>query len=324
MSVPSNTFQTFAQSNIREDLIDLIYNVDPYNVPIFSAAKRTKATQTLHEWDTDVLASQDLNNAAIEGDDATADSLGAATRLGNQTQISQKVIQISDTSQAVKAAGGSNKMGYQRAKAAKALKRDIEGIITNNQAKSAGTAGSAARNLAGLPSWLGSNTQFQTGGTTAGADPATLDGAAARTYSSTDGQVAISEDTLKAMLQSTYKNSGETPEYLFVSPANKQNISAFTGPGTRFTEVSGNKLPTSFSVYESDFGNIKIVPDIFLATSGDCYAINPQYLKLAYLRPFTTRPLAKTGDSAREQLVVEYTLEVGNEKAHGAIYDTTG
>jgi hypothetical protein len=45
---------------------------------------------------------------------------------------------------------------------------------------------------------------------------------------------------------------------------------------------------------------------------------------VAYLRPFQTIPLAKTGDSDKKELLVEYTLQMGNEHAHGAIYDTTG
>jgi len=47
-------------------------------------------------------------------------------------------------------------------------------------------------------------------------------------------------------------------------------------------------------------------------------------VRVAYLRPFQTVPLAKTGDADRKLLLVEYTLEVGNEKAVGAIFDTNG
>lgn len=77
-------------------------------------------------------------------------------------------------------------------------------------------------------------------------------------------------------------------------------------------------------VYQSDFGDVKIVPDIFLAHSGDCFFINPDYIRVAYLRPFQTVPLAKTGDSDKKMLLVDYTLEMSNEHAHGAVYDTAG
>ena len=171
MSVPANTFQTFPQKNIREDLIDAIYNVDPYKTPFLNMAKKATAKQTNHEWDTDTLAAQNLNNAAVEGDDPTAQNLAVTARMGNYTQISTKVVQISGTSQAVVAAGGSNKMGYQLLKKSKELKRDMEGILTYNQAKNAGSS-STARLLAGLPAWLQQNVVFQTGGSPSGANPA--------------------------------------------------------------------------------------------------------------------------------------------------------
>jgi hypothetical protein len=44
---------------------------------------------------------------------------------------------------------------------------------------------------------------------------------------------------------------------------------------------------------------------------------------VSYLRPFQTIELAKTGDAETTQLLVEYTLEVKNEAAHGIIADLT-
>jgi hypothetical protein len=88
--------------------------------------------------------------------------------------------------------------------------------------------------------------------------------------------------------------------------------------------VEDKTLKTAVDVYQSDFGDVKIIPDIFLAQSKDCFFINPNYLRVAYLRPFQTTPLAKTGDSDKKMLLVDYTLEVGNEKAHGLITDTAG
>ena len=44
-------------------------------------------------------------------------------------------------------------------------------------------------------------------------------------------------------------------------------------------------------------------------------------LAVAYLRPFQTIELAKTGDSEKTQLLAELTLEVKNQAAHGIIAD---
>jgi hypothetical protein len=49
--------------------------------------------------------------------------------------------------------------------------------------------------------------------------------------------------------------------------------------------------------------------------------LDPEYAALAYLRPFQTNELAKTGDSEKTQILAELTLEVKNEAAHGGIFD---
>lgn len=326
MAVPSNTYQTYTQTNIREDLSNLIFNVDPFKTPILNMTKKNKAAQSNHEWDTDSLAAQNLANAQVEGDDPTAQVLAPTARMGNYVQTSNKVVQLSGKSQAVVAAGGTNKMGYQLMKKSKELKRDIEGILSLNGAKAAGSSSVAAK-MGGLPTWLATNTVFQTGGTPSGANPGLAangwtDGSQVRVYNSV--LAALTETMVKTVLQKIYTSSGESPEYAVVSPVNKQIISGFAGPGTRFIEVEDKTLKTAVDVYQSDFGDVKIIPDIFLAQSKDCYFINPNYLRVAYLRPFQTTPLAKTGDSDKKMLLVDYTLEMSNEKAHGAVYDTTG
>lgn len=321
MAVPTNTRQVYTQPNIRENLINAVYNVSPFKTPFFSMSKKTDAEQPYHEWTVDDLADQDTNNAAIEGDDATADAVAEPDRHGNYAQISRKTVSLSGTSQVVKASGGTNKMGYQLMKRSKELKRDMEGILLKNQAKAAGAAGTA-RKLAGLPSWLGTNVVFKTGGTPSGANPATLDGNAARVYNSVTA--TVTEADFKNMFQLQYKNSGDVSEYCLMSAKNKQNASAFTGNGTRQNQVKDKRLATAVDVYESDFGDVKFIPDIFIPHSGDIFGIQPDYSKVAYLRPFQTINLAKTGDSDKKLLLVEYTYECGNEQAHGAIFDTNG
>lgn len=332
MSVPTNTDQTFTQTNIREDLEGLIYNVDPFRTPIFNMAKKGEAKQTYHEWDVDALAAQNTANAAVQGDNPTNIQLTATGRMGNYTQIATKTIQLSGTLQAVVAAGGTNKMGYQLMKKAKELKRDIEGILTSNTAKSAGNSTTAAYS-AGLATFIATNDYYlssSSGANPTGAGAYVTIGSAnfyaggqARTDNGTTS--AITEANVKTVLQLIYTNSGDSPEYCVLSPKNKQIFSTFTTTtSTRFVKVEDAVLQTKIDVYESDFGDVKVIPDIFLARSRDVYFLQPNYLKVEYLRPFQTIPLAKTGDSDQKMLLCEFTLNPSNEHAHGAYYDTTG
>ena len=66
---------------------------------------RGKAKGKYHEWQTDVLVASSDANAVIEGDDATNDALTPTVRVGNYTQISDKVAQVTGTQEVVDKAG---------------------------------------------------------------------------------------------------------------------------------------------------------------------------------------------------------------------------
>ena len=257
------------------------------------------------------MAAANPANAAIQGDDASADAISAAVRLGNYTQISSHTAQVAGTNESVNSAGTVGKMGYQLLKKVKELKRDVEASLFDNHAKVAPTT-SVAGKSAGLPAWLKSNISF---GAT-GAAP-TGDG----TNTTTVGTArSFTQALLDGVLLSAFQNTGTIPKLAFAYPKQKQEISQLAPTGTtRFVEVAGKKLNTAFDIYVSDFGEITIIPSIFQA-SGTVTLIHPDYVKLAYLRPFQKLPLAKTGDSQKVQILQEWTLEMSNEKAHGAIY----
>ena len=74
MAQPTNLYDTYDTTGIREDLVDVIYNISPEDTPILSAIPRTIAKQTKHEWQIDSLAAA-ATNSVIEGDDATIEIL---------------------------------------------------------------------------------------------------------------------------------------------------------------------------------------------------------------------------------------------------------
>ena len=76
----------------------------------------------------------------------------------------------------------------------------------------------------------------------------------------------------------------------------------------------------SVDVYVSDFGTFKIIPDRF-QRARDCWFIDFDFWGVAYLRPFRTETLAKTGDSIKQMLVAEYGLMSKNQKANGFLAD---
>ena len=313
MAQPSNTFDTYDSVGEREDLSDVIYNIAPTYTPFLSSAAKTKATAVLHEWQTDSLASASTSNAVIEGDEATADSMTATTRLSNSCQIMDKVITISGTQEAVDKAGRASELAYQIAKAAKELKRDMEATLTGNQAEVAGNA-STARKFGSLGSWVASNDVMSAAGSPAS-------GGAGNTARTDGTQRVFTEAQLKSVIKSVW-NAGGNPQIVMVGPFNKQKLSGFTGNSTRFDAGADATLYTSVDVYASDFGQLQVVPNRF-SRDRDAYVLDMDFWGIAFLRDFSMHELAKTGDTEKRQLLVEATLESRNEAASGLVADLT-
>ena len=307
------TFTAHSAIGQREDLTDVIYDISPTETPIMSTLARTKATAVFHEWQTDSLAAATTGNAAVEGNDAVSATISPTVRLGNYTQIVQKTIQVSGTLEAVNKAGRRSERAYQLARASSELKRDMEAIITANQGRDAGSS-TTARKLGAILSWLKTNTSKGTSGT----DPTTI-GVSTRSDGATR---TFTEQLLKDEVAAAF-DSGGNPTMLVVGSGLKQKVSSFAGIAAQRYMAPGDQPTTiigAADVYMSDFGTLQVVPDRFMRTR-DALLLDPEYAALAYLRPFQTNDLAKTGDSEKTQLLAEFTLEMRNEAAHAGIYD---
>ncbi len=307
------TFTAHTAIGQREDLIDVIYDISPTETPIMSTLARTKATAVFHEWQTDSLAAATAANAAVEGADGVSATISPTTRLGNYTQIVQKVVQTSGTLEAVNKAGRRSERAYQLAKASSELKRDMETIITANQGRDAGSS-SSARKLGAILSWLKTNTSTGTSGT----DPTTI-GVSTRSDGATR---TFTEQLLKDEIAAVF-DSGGNPTMLVVGSGLKQKVSSFAGIAAQRYMAPGDQPTTiigAAEIYMGDFGQVSIVPDRFMRTR-DALLIDPEYMALSYLRPFQTNDLAKTGDSEKTQLLCEFTLEMRNEAASAIVAD---
>ena len=310
-------YDRYTAIGAREDLTDVIYDISPTDTPIMSSIGKTKATSVTHEWQTDSLAAATTANALVEGASATEGTITPTTRLANLTQIVGKTVMVSGTLLASDLAGRKSEMAYQLAKASAEIKRDIETIITANQGQAAGSSGSSARKMGSLLSYIKTNTS-KNGTSVTGVDPTTL-GVSTRTDGSTR---AFTETILKDVIAKVFA-SGGTPSALFVSPAQKQVVSAFTGLAAQRYQVPTSGQATILAgadLYQSDFGVLQIVPNRFMRTR-DALVLDPEYAALAYLRPFQTNDIAKVGDADKKQILAELTLEVRNEAAHGGAFD---
>jgi hypothetical protein len=310
------TYQTYTAVGQRDDLTDVIYNISPTDTPFMSSIGKTKATATFHEWQTDALAAPALGGA-VEGADASTMTASPTSRIGNRTQIFTKSVSVAGTLEAVDKAGRKSEKAYQMAKVSAELKRNIELTLLSNQIAAVGDS-STARTLGGLQAWLSSNGDFGTDGV------AGSGGSTARTNGTNR---TFTETILKTVVAEVY-TSGGSPKVLMVNPAHKQVVSAFAGIAAQ-RYMAPSDQPTTIigaaDVYMSDFGTISVVPNRFMnstnAGNETAFIVDPDMAAVAYLRPFETIELAKTGDAEKTQLLAELTLEVKNQAAHGIIAD---
>lgn len=322
MAQPTNTFDSYAAKGNREDLQDKIYMVSPEKTPILSAIRRFKATNTFHEWQRDSLASPNKDNAVIEGDDRTGTAITATERVGNYTQLFDKVAVITTAQERNKSAGRSSEMKYQVAKRFAELKRDVEAAILSNNAAVAGDS-STARKSAGLGAMLFTNASHGSGGSTA----SHTSGAATTAPTAGTGRT-FAEAQLKTVLQSVYANSGDMPSILSMTPSHKGTFSGFSGIAVNRFQVAKGKqgvIVGGADVYMSDFGELTVVPNYVQTTANSTtvFALNPDEAGVAFFQDFKSEPLAKTGHTEKELVSVEATLVVTSEKAHGKIADLT-
>jgi hypothetical protein len=280
------------------------------------------------------LAAPDATNRVPEGEEAPpTDTPTLAARLGNYTQISDKKVKVSHTSEAVDAAAEDiQKIGKQVALKIRELKRDMEMMLLQNLPASPG-AGQAAttRQAAGFPAFLRTNTIRTAGGVnpTLSNSPHGYPNAAAVAGTT---PVALTEKQFNDIIAKCWV-AGAEPTMALVNAGNKRLISStFTGASTRYKDAIDKRLVSAIDVYTSDFGELTIVPTRFIPqtdgiVAGDnwpVYIIDPEFARVAWLDPMQQKPLAETGHSRNRLVWCEYTLQVDNEAAHGVIADTTG
>lgn len=343
MAAPTMALQTYQGIGNREDLEDAFYMISPTATPFLTMCGRSKAENTLHEWQTDALAPAALN-AQIEGDDATGVSDGTATpsvRYGNYIQNSAKYAVVTDDQEAVTSAGNVNKMAHQVAKRMAELKLDMEYSLTRNNKRSAGTA-TVARQLASLESWLwGSTVANSSGGGTAtlasstvgnsitmGSTEATTPAFGAWS-ASVGGPTDASSTTafavlaLKKVIANCWTSGGD-PQIIMVGGAQKQVVSGFAGIATIYREAGktskGTAIIGAADLYVSDFGEHRVIPNR-VQRNRTAFVLDMDFWSVAYLRNISQKEIARTGSSQKRFMDVAYTLVAKNPTSSGKICD---
>lgn len=305
----TNTVHTGQLKGQREDLIEMIYNIDPYDTPMLSSIGKGTAKALRHDWQTDELRAP-AKNVRLEGAEAEIRPGTFTEVLDNVCQISDEVLAVSGTSDAISKAGRKSELAYQLAKKSKEIKLDMEHMLVGaGQFKKMRTSTDPGE-MGNFFSYYKTNgLGYTTAPAGNGVDLGT--------------EVASTVTLTEAMIQNTAQKiweQGGGANTIMVNGPMKQYISnTFKGraggsDGRVNINASDKKVQAVVDFYESDFGLYKVVANRWFRSDA-LFMYDPSMHSLLYLRAFKQYPLSKTGDSEKRQMICEYTLRVNNEKS---------
>jgi hypothetical protein len=322
----AETFDTYKAVGIREDLIDVIYNIAPTDTPFVSNVGSGSAKGRTHDWQKDTLAPVE-DNPIAEGADAEPVALAATTRLSNYAQINDKTFVISGSDLVADNAGRGVEMAYQEAKKGLELRKDVEYVCVGvNKSKQEGTGNAGgsptARQCAPVLAWLGATNSNKEA---TGIDPAG-DGTGTGQTDTTEGRTdGVARPFTEAMLQDVIDQiylSGGSPDMIMAPTTQKRVITnTFKGSAdSRENMTNDKRIVNAVDFYEGDYGTLAVVPNRYMRTT-DVFVLDSDMWSVDYYRPYFTQDLAKTGDNDKKQMIVEWTLTSKEEASSGGVFD---
>lgn len=286
------TTYTYDDRARKEDLLDIITNLDYKEFQLVTGLGTSTAKDIFHIWLTDTLKAV-ATNAYVEGADASFPDRTDPGRLTNVCQIVRVGFDVSDSERAVDTVGFNDRYAYETQKALKEWKQDLEYALMRGSLVCG--SGSAARQLGGIKSWFTAhNITAQSG-------------------------VSLSETILNDYLQNVWDDGTEV-NALYLPMYHKRKISAFTSGATKYVDLIDRRLVNAVDVYEADAAKmIKLFAHRYVRiaadTNYDVVGINEDYFKISYLRKPFVREIPRTGDSTKGEVVGEATLECLHQDA---------
>lgn len=304
---------------VREDLADLIYEIDPWETPFVAACGNKEADQPMTEWLVQELSPAD-DNAQVEGFRYAAMPIVGTGRMNNICQIMVRSVTVSNTFRVSNTVGG-DEFDRQTLLKGKELRRDLEWCVTRGSVR-ASPAPPGVRRMSGFQSWV-TNGSMGTGGSLA-----TGDGSNGPT-AGTARQLTL--DLVSDAMQQAFTVGGH-PNLALMSPIVKRIFSSLAQGGSgnpiaaqnivMATRPADVTIVGAVDVYLTDFGRLDLAPDIFMPTNV-IELLDTDFIELAPLpgRDMVLEEYAKVGDAADGAMIFEGTLRPTAPRSHALIGD---
>lgn len=318
---------------VNEDVMQSIWDISKIPLAFLDRIGSDRSTNHFTEWTIDELSDPDVDNANVDGEDAGADDSVLGNRVGNFTQLLDKVVRVSMRARAVDTIGFADTLAYQVMRRQQEIRRDLNAIMLENQASNADDGNTVPGRLGGLPSWLTSNTSRGVGGADGGF-------AAGIVAAPTEGEArGLTETLFRDMAQSIWEGGGN-PTVAHSTPAMIRQFSEYGFTETaRIARLQRNEQQdrgaatavASINLWLTDFDvTLELVADRLQQTysSGgtptdvvNLFMYDVEFLMEGTLQGVQVVELATTGTAQNRQMINDTTLKVLNEAAHGVIAD---
>jgi len=281
--------------NLVRDVDSVIRQISPEETPAFTTAQKASCDATLYEFQQDALAAANADNAQVQGFTPAYTLPTDVSIRSNRTQIFSATASVAGTTEAVNKYGIASQLAYNISQRGKEMKRDIESaMVGRDQAAVVGSTSTAAK-MASVINQIDSSV----------------------TVATAAGGV-LTEAAILDAHEAAY-GEGADPSILMTAPSHAQTIAGFaTAAGRQRDFASSTELVNSIDLMVSPFGELSVVLNRFQSAT-HVLLVDPQYLEVATLRPFTTTRMAKTSDSEEVMITTELTCAVKHDKGHGLV-----
>jgi len=227
------------------------------------------------------------SSGQLEGDDPSADLSTSRARISNWTQIFERFINISGTKKAQLQIGIGDELDHQTNQRAAELLRELNQSVINGVTLGNTIGGSAARRFfAGL--------------------------VASKTNTRSIG--ALTSSQLDNVLELPW-NEGAMPDLIITGIAGKRRINGFQGTAVQVTQ-DAELFKRQISQYEAHVGPQTVVLDRFMDANKILVQQKDMIRVIPHVgRSFGASDKADDGDNVKRQVIGEYTMEDGQEKA---------
>ena len=291
---------------IREELTDVITNIDPTETTFISNIPKGTSSSYKHEWITDSLTAAGLNQQS-EAADAAYDHAAIGVRKASYLTNSAKWFAVSDLLEEMDSVQRANTIAYRTAVCLKEMSRDIEYTLIN---EATGSATDAFKTY-GLKYYLAY------GGS----------GGATNAYNFGNSQAStnlLTEDLYRARCQAAWTQGGKV-DMVLTTAAQKVKIDAFNG-ANRLTvnmDSGDKKVVNVVDMVETSFGvqRIYLNRNILAASTYYDYMffLQKDLWKYLTVMPIRTEKLGKKGTYQIYQIQTAYNMEAKQEKGSACL-----